>query len=249
MPIDALDFRQMGEMAYATLRDAIVKGELEPGSRLSQDDRARRLGVSRAPVRDALNRLEAEGLVRTTNRKGAAVVAKMTPQELLDIFEVRALVDSYAARKACEKMTAEDLLRLERNVEATAALSETGHIDDLVQAHTDFHHIIYSACGNAELGRIARNLWDRSYRYRVAGLSDKQFARSSLEDHRLILKSFVDRDCRRAEELMAQHNRNTSRGVLDRIRLASGADEPTGGQWNPPTQASDSLAARPSRPS
>lgn len=220
MPLDTLDPRHLSDLAYTALRTAIVSGELEPGSRLSQDDLALQLGVSRAPVRDALNRLEVEGFVRTTNRKWA-VVAEMTAQELLDIFEVRILVDGCAARKACELLGEEELLQLQQIAERASALLEAGQISELVQTHTDFHYVIYAASGNAELNRIARNLWDRSFRYRVAGLSSRKGALASVEDHRAILQALKDRNPLQAEKLMVKHNQDTIDRLLRQMKASS----------------------------
>ncbi|MHB0869218.1 MAG: GntR family transcriptional regulator [Chloroflexota bacterium] len=224
MQLDSVDFRQMGELVYGAIRDAILTDQLAAGSRLSQDALARQLGVSRAPVRDALNRLEAEGLVRTAPPKGV-VVAEMTMQELLDIFELRALIDSYVARRACEFLGDAEISRLQEIVDVTAQLSEGRDIHKLVQAHADFHHLIYSACGNAELNRIARSLWDRSYRYRVTGLLNRAVALSSLDDHRAILQALREGDALRAEELMAKHNQQTIDRILSQVGMPAKATE------------------------
>lgn len=216
--LQTLDFRHMGDLAHDSIRDAIISGRLAAGEKLSQDELARQLGVSRAPIRDALNRLEAEGLVRTAAK--GVVVAEMTPQELLELFEVRALIDSYAARRACALLSEGGLRELEQIVDLTARLSDGGDIHQIVQAHADFHHIINAASGNAELSRIAQSLWDRSYRYRLAGLTDRTVALSSLDDHRAIMEAIKERNPSRAEQLMAEHNQHTMDRVLSQMGLS-----------------------------
>ncbi|HEX9015101.1 MAG TPA: GntR family transcriptional regulator [Chloroflexota bacterium] len=213
--LEALDFRHMGDLAHDSIRDAIISGQLSAGEKLSQDDLARQLGVSRAPIRDALNRLEAEGLVRTAPK--GVVVAEMTPQELFDLFEVRALIDSYAARRACQLISGAEILLLERSVQRIAELTGGDDLHGLVRAHGDFHAIIYGACGNAELTRIAHSLWDRSYRYRLAGLTDRGVALSSLEHHREIMEAIREKDMPRAERLMFEHNQRTIEHLLQQI--------------------------------
>lgn len=234
MKLETLDFRQVGELAYKAIRDAIVTGEMEPGAKLSQEELARQLGVSRAPVRDALNRLEAEGLVRTTPFKGA-VVARMSMRELLDVFEARALVDSYTARTACTRLSEPDLEQLVEVTEATAELSVNGDLNKLVQAHADFHFIIYAGCGNAELNRIARSLWDRSYLYRLTDLRNRVSALTSLEEHRTVLQALRDRDPQRAGELMARHNQEVIKRLLGRV------SEPDGRETGDTSQAADTV--------
>ncbi len=191
---------------YRELRDAILHGKLEPGARLNQDELARQLGVSRAPIRDALTRVETEGLVETASRKGMRVVS-MTLEKLRNIFELRAVLDSYSHRLACERISAEELARLQAIVDRTEKLTPDGDIDELVCAHSEFHYVIYASCGNSELETVAHRLWNRSYRYRVMALSQKDIAQFTLEEHKEILAALRTRDAERVEELLVKHNR------------------------------------------
>lgn len=212
MQLSALEYRHMGDLAYGAIRDAILAGQLLPGSRLGQDELARQLGVSRAPVRDALNRLISEGLVSPTPK--GVVVAEMTARELQEVFEVRALIDGYATGKACGHVTQDEIDRLQENLDETARLTESGDIHSLVKAHADFHRILYDNCGNSELARIARSIWDRSYRYRITGLLNKDTARTSLDEHRAILAAIRSGNADHAQELMARHTRQARDGIL-----------------------------------
>ncbi len=193
----------MGELAYNAVREAILSGKLEPGTRLNQDELARCLGVSRAPVRDALNRLEAEALIRTVSRKGL-VVADMTPTDLRHIFELRGLLDSHSAQLAAGAITEDGLDRLQQIVKETEGYAATGEADQLVRVHAEFHYAIYAACGNPELERVARNLWDRSYRFRVMGLRDPELSARSLAAHRDVLQALRDHDAERAARKMGE---------------------------------------------
>jgi DNA-binding GntR family transcriptional regulator len=206
MPLKSIECRKMGELAYDEVRDAIISGKLEPGSRLNQDELAKQLGVSRAPIRDALTRLEAEGLVQTTSRKGV-IVAITTPQDLVNIFELRAILDSHSHRLACEKIGGSDLTHLQEIVERTEKLTPDGDIHELVRAHAEFHYVIYAACGNPELEHAARSLWDRSYRYRLMALAKKEIALLTLEEHKEILAALKERNPQHVEDLLVRHNR------------------------------------------
>lgn len=221
--VSAIGFRTAGDLAYDALRDAVISGGLEPGTHLNQDELAKRLGVSRAPVRDALMRLESEGLVQTSARKGV-VVSTMTPKELVDIFELRAILDSQSARLACRRLTPDDLDRLQRNLEATERLTPDGRLEDLVRHHAEFHYGIYSACDNAELERVARNLWDRSYRFRVKGLQDRELALRSLAAHRAILAALCDRDEERVAQLISDENHLIISTLLPDLREREGRE-------------------------
>jgi DNA-binding GntR family transcriptional regulator len=229
---NSLDYKKMGELAHTAVRDAIISGHLEPGSRLNQDKLAKQFGVSRAPIRDALNRLESEGLVQTTSGKGL-VVAITTPEDLVNIFEFRAILDSHSHRLACERINQADLDRLQEIVDRTEKLTPDGDIHELVRAHAEFHYVIYAACGNPELERVARSLWDRSYRYRVMALSNKDIALLTLDEHKEILAALKGRDAQRVGELLVTHNRYS----ILRLRPDTSAKDPTSEAAAEPTIA------------
>jgi len=211
MALGTLNYSRMSDLAYQELRDAILSGQLVPASRLNQDELARRLGVSRAPVRDALNRLEAEGLVKTLSRTGGVVVAEASEQEMVGIYELRAILDAASSRLACERMSDEDLTRLRAIVDETERVTEANDSQGIVQAHAQFHYLIYAACGNPELTRVAQNLWDRSYRYRVLALSSAENARRGLAQHRAILAAIEARDPQRAIAAAEEHDQASIR--------------------------------------
>jgi DNA-binding GntR family transcriptional regulator len=220
MALNTLDYSKIGELAYRAIRDAILSGEFPPNHRLNQDELAKRLGVSRAPVRDALNRLEAEGLVRTLGRNGGVVVAETSEQQMVDIYELRAIIDAASARLACERASDEDLARLQTIVDETERATEVNDLSGIVQGHAAFHEMLYEASGNAELIRVARNLWDRSYRFRVMALGNEENARRGLEQHRAILAALQARDPERAVAAAEEHNRSSIRHLRGRVTSA-----------------------------
>jgi DNA-binding GntR family transcriptional regulator len=211
MTLNTLEFNRIGDLAYQALRDAIFSGEFAQGARLNQDEMARRLGVSRAPIRDALNRLESEGLVKTLSRSGGVVVADISEQEMADIYELRAILDSASTRLACERMSDDDLNRLAEIVAETERVTQAKDLNAIVQAHAEFHYLIYAACGNPELTRVARNLWDRSYRFRVMALRSEENARHGLAQHTAILVALQARDAGKAVALAEEHDRSSIR--------------------------------------
>jgi len=224
MPLEAIDYTRMSDLAYQAIRDAIVSGGIAQGARLNQDELAKRLGVSRAPVRDALNRLEAEGLVQTA-RAGGAVVAEATEQGMVDIYELRAILDAACTRLACERMSDEELSRLQEIVEATERVTDQGDLPGIVQAHAEFHYLVYAASGNAELNRVARNLWDRSYRFRVLALENRENARHGLAQHRAILTALKARDADRAVAAAEAHDQSSIRHLRGRVQAGEARQE------------------------
>ena len=218
MTLGTLNYSRMSDLAYQELRDAILSGQLGSASRLNQDELARRLGVSRAPVRDALNRLEAEGLVKTLSRTGGVVVAEASEQEMVSIYELRAILDTASTRLACERMSDEDLARLQAIVVETERVTQANDSQAIVQVHAQFHYLIYAACGNPELTRVAQNLWDRSYRYRVLALGNAENARRGLAQHRAILAALQARDLQRAVAAAEEHDQASIRHLRGRMQ-------------------------------
>lgn len=132
------------------IREAIVSGALQPGSRLPETQLASQLGVSRIPVREALSRLEAEGLVKRVPYKGPVVV-ELTVQQVTESFVLRSLLEGFAAEAATPLLSDGDLAALRRLISELERRVEEGRFDELPELHRDFHFTIYSRCGYPKL--------------------------------------------------------------------------------------------------
>jgi DNA-binding GntR family transcriptional regulator len=149
----ALPQASLAEQAYATLLDAIVKGDLPPGHRLRDQELAAQLGVSRTPVREALRRLEDEGLVES-RRNASTRVAPVRPDRLRDAFPVVAALQGLATRLGVPALTTKDIAQMERHdAERTAAL-RSGDVLAAIAADDRFHGVLLKAAGNAEIARL-----------------------------------------------------------------------------------------------
>ena len=138
------------DVVFNTLRQAILKGELKPGERLMEIALADKLGVSRTPIREALRKLEQEGLVVMIPRRGAQV-ADITEKDLNDVLEVRIALENLSIEKACKRMTDEQIKKLglaAREFERTIA---EDNLVKLAEADVAFHEIIYQAADNVTL--------------------------------------------------------------------------------------------------
>ena len=168
------EYLPLRDVVFQTLRQAILKGELKPGERLMEIQLAQKLGVSRTPVREAIRKLELEGLVLMIPRKGAEV-AEITIKDLEDVLEVRAALEELAVCDACENITEEQILALKEAADNFQAALES---DDLVKcAETDmaFHEIIYSALkkhDKAEAGSAIRIHIENQRRSIISSLRD-----------------------------------------------------------------------------
>ena len=139
--VDMNEYLPLRDVVFNTLRKAILKGELKPGERLMEIALAERLGVSRTPVREAMRKLELEGLVVMIPRRGAQV-ANITEKDLNDVLEVRIALENLSIENACMRMTEEQLEELwnaAKNFEATMA---EGNLVKLAEADVAFHEVI-----------------------------------------------------------------------------------------------------------
>ncbi len=198
------EYLPLRDVVFQTLRQAILRGELKPGERLMEIHLAQKLGVSRTPVREAIRKLELEGLVLMIPRKGA-VVAEITISDLEDVLEVRTVLEEMAVRHACRRITQDQLAELRRlSDEFKRSLSA----DDVVlcaQADVNFHEAIYRSNGNRRLIQILNNLREQMYRYRMEYLKDKQSHGLLVREHEEILHALEVRDEEQAARVTCRH--------------------------------------------
>ena len=165
------EYLPLRDVVFKTLRQAILKGELEPGERLMEIQLAERLGVSRTPIREAIRKLELEGLVLMIPRKGAEV-AKISENNLRDVLEVRRSLEELAIDLACQRITEEELAQLNQAEVDFKAAIENGDAMQIAQTDENFHEIIYNSTKNQKLVQILNNLREQMYRYRLEYIKD-----------------------------------------------------------------------------
>ena len=151
------EYLPLRDVVFNTLRRAILKGELKPGERLMEIALADKLGVSRTPIREAIRKLELEGLVVMAPRKGAKV-ASITERDLNDVLEVRKGMEVLAISLACKRITGEELEKLEIIERDFQRLIESGNLTELAEMDVKFHDTIYQATNNQRLVQLLNNL-------------------------------------------------------------------------------------------
>jgi DNA-binding GntR family transcriptional regulator len=202
----ALDHRTLWQRVYEHLREEIASGRLAPGAELQEVALAGSLGVSRAPIREALGRLASEGLVTIRPRRGA-VVRSLSTEEFLEAYQVREALEVMAARLAALRLGPGGLARLQ---ELTARMSEhaaRNEVDAFFEANAAFHRTLVEASGNGRLAELYAQLLGQMNRYRRRSLALRGTLRQSVAEHRAILKALDARDPDRAAQLMAEHIR------------------------------------------
>lgn len=197
--------RSMGDIAYDYLKQAIVKGDIPPGQRLIENQLSAQMEVSRVPVREAVKKLEQEGLVERSGVRGF-VVKGLTREEIEETLGIRALLESYAAYLATEHLTDAILKKLEESIEAyRTAFDKKSSTDKLMQLNTQFHEIIYKAAGSGKLYSLINSFRDAIHRYRRPLLASEHYAKVSLQDHEAMVKAMRRKDKKKVEELVRKH--------------------------------------------
>ena len=151
------EFLPLRDVVFNTLRQAILTGELKPGERLMEIHLANKLGVSRTPIREAIRKLELEGLVTMIPRRGAEV-AQITEKSMNDVLEVRRAMDALCVELACDRITPEELQDLKKACDTFEAAVKTDDIKQIAQADVALHDIIVQATGNQRLIQLVNNL-------------------------------------------------------------------------------------------
>jgi DNA-binding GntR family transcriptional regulator len=208
------DRRKVTDWAYEEIRDAIIGLRLQPGDSLREAALAERLGVSKTPVREALGRLEKEGLVETTSFKGA-VVSSYSREDLIELYELRELLEGAAARAAAEGSTADALDRLGAIVERSRVLRTAGDLDGLADLLGEFDEVVYAQVKNSRIAALIANL--RAHLSRIGKLTEQIPGRveASVEEHAAIVDAIAARDADGAERLIRAHIRSVLNDQLD----------------------------------
>ena len=211
------EYLPLRDVVFNTLRQAILRGELKPGERLMEIQLANKLGVSRTPIREAIRKLELEGLVLMIPRKGAEV-AEITEKSLRDVLEVRRALEELSVQLACEKITKEEIRELERVAKEFQQVVKSSDITEIAEVDVRFHDIIYTATDNQKLIRLLNNLREQMYRYRVEYLKRDGVFPQLIAEHEAIIRHIENNEKEKATEVMCRHIDNQVEAVIDVIR-------------------------------
>ncbi|MBQ7775143.1 MAG: GntR family transcriptional regulator [Lachnospiraceae bacterium] len=218
LQIQMNEFLPLRDVVFNTLRQAILTGDLKPGERLMEIHLANKLGVSRTPIREAIRKLELEGLVTMIPRRGAEV-AQITEKSMNDVLEVRRAMDALCVELACERISEEELKALENACDAFAEAVKGGDIKVIAKADVALHDIIVQATGNLRLVQLINNLSEQMYRYRFEYLKDTSQHQNLIEEHRMIYESIVKKDKQAASNAAKLHIDNQEKAIIHQIRL------------------------------
>lgn len=211
------EYLPLRDVVFKTLRQAILKGDMEPGERLMEITLANKLGVSRTPIREAIRKLELEGLVHMVPRKGA-VVASISEKDMRDVLEVRVTLEELVVKLAIQNMEESDIDLLKRTARNFESAVIARDIVDIVEADVMFHDVIYNKTNNGRLIQIINNLREQMYRYRLEYVKDARTHSILISEHQDIIAALEKRDVDEAKNAVRQHIVNQEKGIVRAIK-------------------------------
>ncbi|HHV96332.1 MAG TPA: GntR family transcriptional regulator [Clostridiaceae bacterium] len=211
------NYKPLREVIFSTLREAIIMGELKPGERLMEVQLAEKMGVSRTPVREAIRKLELEGLVVMIPRRGAHV-ARLTEKDIMDVLEVRATLDGLATALATERINEDEIKELKHVQSQLENYVEKGNLQGVIKKDIEFHDVIYKASKNDKLMQIANNLREQVYRFRVIYLKDFGNNEEVIREHNEICSAILSRDPNLARESAHKHIKSQESAILNALK-------------------------------
>ncbi len=205
------------KQVYSDLRMAILTGRIAPGTRLVESALAVEMGVSRTPIREALHKLDLEELVHSIPRVGY-MVNDMTEYEIEDLFTTRTAIEQLAARWALEKITPEEIERIENNLKKADRILKNGMTGKMIDLDTEFHEIICKASRSKRLYQISQMLREHMLKFRIACLHLPEIAKRSRDGHFEILKALKSKDPRKTDNSILQHMLITKKDIMDYMK-------------------------------
>jgi len=219
----ALDHRTLWQRVHDHLREEILSSRLAPGTELQEVALSQELGVSRGPIREALGRLAAEGLVTVRPRRGA-VVRALSANEFLEAYQVREALEVMAVRLAVPRLRAENTAAMQRLIDEMTSLAEAGDVEGFFEANTAFHQSFFEAAGNRMLSEMYQKLRGQIDRHRPRSLELRGNLQRSITEHKAILRAAKAGDVERAVHLVSEHIRVPQIRLQVEEHQASSAD-------------------------
>ena len=198
------DKPRLADWAYQEIRRHIVEGSLPPGTRLIEKRLTNSFGISRTPLREALRRLEQDGLIER-HVGGGMSVTKLTLDELEEDMRIRAVLEGYCAALAADRISEEALTELFAAHEDAADAIQRDDLEALASSNTRFHDGINTASGSPRIVAMVNDIRESILRYRSEALADETTRKRSFAEHLEILTAIKQRDSERAEKLMRAH--------------------------------------------
>lgn len=204
------------EKVYIELQEAILSDQLKKGESLTELALSEKLGVSRTPVRSALQRLAEDGLVKIVPNRGAVVLG-VTKEDILDIYRIRMRLEGLASAMAALKISDEDKQKLTETVELSEFYLQRNNTEHSKELDTSFHRMIYEASGSRTLSRILSDLHLNTKGYRRISLAVPGRLEKTAQEHRGILNAILEGNAEEADRLTSEHIEHALANMMDAL--------------------------------
>jgi DNA-binding GntR family transcriptional regulator len=204
------------QKAYDEIRRRILNGELDAKNPLSEYQLAQELELSRTPVREAVKRLESEGLVQSIPSRGT-FVAELTARDISEIYQVREQLEGFAARIAAERMSDEDIKQIEEEILLSNKLGLEGRRVEILDSDIRLHTKIIASTQNSRLINVLATLDNQMYRVRALFPQSSQWLETTLVEHALIVEAIKVHDGQAAEKAIKAHLRSSREYAIKQI--------------------------------
>jgi DNA-binding GntR family transcriptional regulator len=196
--------RLLREHVYTGVKNAIISGDFQPGKRLIEERLAADMVTSRTPVREAIQKLEKEGLIFRLPRGGFAVKA-VTEAEVEEVLGLRSVLEGYAGYLATSRITEPEMKQLENIIAQEDECLANLNVEEFIRLDGEFHDVLYKAAKNARLYALLHDLRDYMYRYRVIILRYQRKPQLAVQDHKQMVASMKAKSPRQVEKLVRKH--------------------------------------------
>lgn len=198
------------------IKDSVVSGRLKPGERVPEQEIAENLGISRTPIREAFRQLESEGFITVTPRKGA-VVSPITDKDVSEFYTIKSLLEGFAAKTACHKLTQKDIKKLESLNTQMDRCAEKSDVKGFFKLDNQFHDIFLKACGNEKLCAMVYQLVQQFERFRITALSVPGRMHDSVRQHTEIIDAFRDSNVALVESLVMANAEKSGHMLVEEL--------------------------------
>jgi len=209
--------RLLREHVYVSIKGAIIGGEFEPGRRLIEEKLAEDMKTSRTPVREAIQKLEKEGLIYRLPRGGFAVKG-VTEEEVEEVFGLRGILEGYAGFLATARMDDAELKSLEDIIALEETCLQDMNVEEFIRLDGEFHDVVYKAAKNNRLYNLLHDLRDYIYRYRVIIMRYQRKPQLAVQDHKEMVASIRSRNAKQVEKLVRKHMTRGKEVIKKKIR-------------------------------
>ncbi len=213
--IDLQKKQTLREQIADAIRDAIIKGILQPEERVAEAEMANKFNISRTPIREAIRQLETEGFIKVQAHRGA-YVAPITEKDIRDFYEIKSILEGYAAKLACSRISEDEIKKMEDLNNKLEEAHKNAEWRLAFKLHNEFHDKFLRSCGNDKLYQLLQSLTQQFQRFRIA-LTMSGKIEGSISQHREIVNAFRKRNAELVEKLVKENATYGSETLVSEI--------------------------------